>query len=269
MDALVLMEGLESRAMMSALPTPNHIVVVIEENQAYAQVVGVHSAPYINALARGGATFTTASAETHPSLANYLAIFSGSRQGVSGDAKPTRLFSTPNIASELIAVHHTFAGYSEDLPRVGYTGDAYKGYVRRHNPWVDFNNVPAGDNLPFAKFPADFSKLPTVSFVVPNLNHDMHDGTVGNGDRWLKAKLGAYAYWARTHNSLLIVTWDEDDGSTDSNHIATIVYGAHVKPGKDTQAINHYSILRTIEDMYKLPRVGQSAAAAPITNAWR
>jgi hypothetical protein len=109
--------------------------------------------------------------------------------------------------------------------------------------------------------------LPTVSFVIPNLNNDMHDGTVAQADAWLRRHLDRYVRWARTHNSLLIVTWDEDDNSQD-NQIPTIVTGQPVKPGSYAEQIDHYSVLRTLEDLYGLPDVGSSASAAPIGDCW-
>ena len=74
-------------------------------------------------------------------------------------------------------------------------------------------------NLRFADFPSDYATLPTVAFVIPNLNHDMHNGKPGQSipprDAWLRANLGGYYQWAQTHNSLLIaafiVTFDEND----------------------------------------------------------
>src|SRR5215813_2128485 len=83
-------------------------------------------------------------------------------------------------------------------------------YVRPHNTRVDFDNVPRSSNLTFKRFPATFSNLPTVSFVVPNLCHDMHSCSRDTGDSWVKNNIGAYATWALKHNSLLILTWDED-----------------------------------------------------------
>jgi hypothetical protein len=95
----------------------------------------------------------------------------------------------------------------------------------------------------------------------------MHDCSVSTGDTWLKNNVDAYAQWARTHNSLLIFTFDEDD-SAGNNRIATIFYGAGVKTGTYTETINHYTVLRTLEDMYALPALGSAASASPITDVW-
>jgi len=96
----------------------------------------------------------------------------------------------------------------------------------------------------------------------------MHDGTVGQADTWLQSNIGGYATWAKTHNSLLIVTWDEDDGSQ-SNQIPTIFYGQPVVTGRYSESIDHYSVLRTIEDMYGATPVGNSASSSPITDVWQ
>jgi hypothetical protein len=264
--------------------SPSHVVVVIEENHAFGQVIGNPDAPFINKLAAQGALFTDAHGVAHPSQPNYLALFSGSTQDTSGDSAVRRTpLSTPNLGAALIAKNYTFAGYAEDLPDVGsLKTTAHGGYARKHNPWSNWqaaspgpNQLTASANQPFKNFPSDFNKLPTVAFVVPNLYNDQHgDGFTSNrtliqdSDEWLKNNIGAYAQWAVTHNSLLIVTWDEDDNDdSPANHIPTIMVGTQVKPGKYDQRIDHHSVLRMIEDFYGLPHAGASAGAAPIVGA--
>ena len=68
------------------------------------------------------------------------------------------------------------------------------------------------------------------------------------------------------HDSLLIVTWDEDD-YTLANRIPTILVGAQVKPGMYDETITHYNVLHMIEGFYDLPLAGASANAAPIADA--
>ncbi len=264
--------------------SPSHVVVVIEENHSYDQIIGNPDAPFINKLAAEGALFTDSHGVDHPSQPNYLALFSGSTQGTTGDGavRGTPL-TTPNLGAALIAKGYTFAGYSEGLPEVGsLRRSGPGGYARKHNPWSDWqsadpgpNQLPAGANQPFKNFPSNFERLPTVAFVVPDLSHDQHgDGLttdrtlIRDSDEWLKRNIGSYAQWAVTHNSLLIVTWDEDDDDdTTINHIPTIMIGAQVKPGRYDQRIDHYSVLRMIEDFYALPHAGASAGAAPIVGA--
>jgi hypothetical protein len=281
------LEPLEPRLALSGAsapaPRPDHVVVVVEENHSYGDVLGDASMripsvvpnfrstdPFIRSLARHGASLRRMSAETHPSQPNYLAMFSGSTQGVTSDATPREPFTAPNLGAELIAAGLSFAGYSESMPAAGFTGSEANGglYARKHNPWVDFADVPASANVPLSAFPPrkDFASLPTLSFVVPNQANDMHSGSIRTADDWLRRHVRPYLKWARKHNSLLVVTWDE--GSGDDNHIATVLAGAHVRRGPSDQHANHYNLLRTIEDLYALPHAGAAADAEPLTGVW-
>lgn len=250
----------------AGVPRPDHVVVVVMENHSNTDVIGNSVAPYINSLAAAGANFSQSYAITHPSQPNYLALFSGSTQAVTDNSCP-HTFSTPNLGSELIDNSLTFKGYAESMPYDGYTGCSSGAYARKHNPWVNWTNIPASSNLTLNAFPTDYSQLPTVSFVVPNLDNDMHDGTVAEGDAWLKAHIDGYVQWARTHNSLLVFTFDEDDNNS-GNRIPTIFVGASVKPGTYSERIDHYDVLRTLEDAYDLSHAGASANATPITDVW-
>jgi hypothetical protein len=131
---------------------------------------------------------------------------------------------------------------------------------------VNFTNVPPANSVPFSSFPAssDYASLPTVAFVIPNLDNDMHDGSVAQGDAWLNNNLSAYATWAKANNSLLVVTWDEDDNG-ENNQIPTIFYGANVKTGAYGELVTHYNVLSTLEQMYGLNTTGNAAA---ITDIW-
>jgi hypothetical protein len=253
-------------ATTGAVPRPDHIVVVVMENKASPAIVGSRDAPYLTSLGRTGALFPNTYAERHPSEPNYLALFSGSTQGLTDDSCPHR-YSSPNLGSELLAAGLSFAGYAEGLPRAGGTTCKAGRYARKHAPWVNFTNLPATVGLRYADFPHDYGALPTVAFVVPDLCHDMHDCSVASGDAWLRSNLDGYLEWARTHNSVLIVTFDEDD-RTAGNRIVTVFAGALIKPGTYREAIDHYSVLRTIEDAYHLPLAGSSVDRSPITGVW-
>ncbi|MGI5240059.1 alkaline phosphatase family protein [Dactylosporangium sp. CA-139066] len=240
---------------------PGHVVVVVFENKAYQQVA---SAPYFGSLMARSAVFTDAHGITHPSQPNYLALFSGSTQGVTDDHCPVRAGDAPNLGQQLRAAGLTFTGYSEDLPAAGYRGCSTGRYAAKHNPWADFTSVPDEANQPYTAWPAaDFARLPTVAFVVPNMCNDMHDCDVATGDRWAREHLDAYARWAETHDSWLVVTFDEDDGRA-GNRILTLVTGAGITPGPRNGTVNHYSVLRTIEDRYGLAPLGRAADAVPL-----
>ncbi|WP_250640451.1 alkaline phosphatase family protein [Frankia sp. AiPa1] len=259
-------------AHAASLPAPDHVIVVMLENHAYSQVIGSSSAPYINSLATGGAKLTASYAITHPSQPNYMAIFSGGTQGITGDACYTPGFSSAaNLGSELIAAGRTWGSYNEGLPSAGSTvcTNSSTKYARKHNPWFGFSNVPTSTAKTFAQFPTDYTTLPKISFVVPNLCNDMHDCSVSTGDTWLQNNLSAYATWATTHNSLLIVTFDEDN-SFSGNHIPTVIYGQHVTAGSSSATTyNHYNVLRTLEDLAGLTtHAGSAASASDITGIW-
>ena len=252
----------------AAIPQPAHVVIVVEENRSEGNIIGSKSTPFINALAARGANMAQSFAEAHPSEPNYLALFAGSTFGVTKDTCPVNGGNAPNLASELLAAGYTFIGYAEGLPAVGSPVCSAGKYARKHVPWANFTNVPPANSLPFSAFPmGNYANLPTVSFVIPNNDDNMHDGSIAQGDAWLSRQLADYANWAVANNSLLIVTWDEDDGGP-RNQIPTVIYGAHVQAGTYTEPISHYSVLSTVEQMYGLPKTGNAASAAPIATIW-
>jgi acid phosphatase len=283
------------------LPHPDHIVIVIEENKGYEDVIGSPDAPYLNELVTRGALLTASYGLHHPSQPNYVELFSGGEHGVCNDRCHRQLITAPNLAKSLVDAGKTFIGYAENLTNE-CTEDLF---VRRHCPWLDFNGIDSSASLDFKSFPKTpdgfKNELPVVAIVIPNLVDDMHSPSssikrhphqsdisneVGNGDQWLKDHLDAYATWAVANNSLLIITWDEDSSSyryplsckrgitTDprkkQNHIPTLLIGAHVIPGStSTMVVTHYNVLRTILDMENLPPLGGSAAAQAITGIWQ
>ena len=250
-------------------PKQQQVVVVIEENRSFKTMETSTEVPYIHRLASEGALFTDYHAITHPSEPNYVALFSGDTQGLQDDSCP-HTYLKPNLAEALAAKKVSFAIYSENLPTVGFGGCASvdKLYRRKHNPVPDFAKVPADDNRPFSDFPADYSKLPTMVFVVPNMMDDMHDGTAAQADAWLNAKLDGYKLWAMKNHSLLIITWDEDDGA-DNNRVMTLVVGQDVKPGRYAQELDHYDLLRMLTDMYGAAPVGAATASKGIDGIWK
>jgi acid phosphatase len=319
--------GTGAIAHADTLPRPDHIVIVIFENKSYSQIIGNGAAPNLNALAAEGANFVNAPGDPnaatsgshalrHPSQPNYLELFSGSNQGVLHNGRPGTSaepgsaplpFNTPNLGASLIAAGLTFATYSESLPFPGFDGDVYSTdparnqYERKHNPVTNWQaadapanyHVPPSANQPFTAFPTDdagYAALPTVAFVVPNEQNNMHDGSITQADAWLKTQiLDGYYQWARTHNSLLIVTFDEDASNTASNQITTIFAGPMINHGNyfesninppDSRppdgfitptgtAMTHHNVLRTIEEIYGLVPIGASANTPPITDVWR
>ena len=155
----------------------DHVVIVMEENHGYSEIIGNPDARYINRLARRGALFTRSHALTHPSQPNYLALFSGSTHHIDNNTCPITLHAA-NLGQQLRAAGYRFAGYSEGLPYAGDPVCEHNAYRRRHVPWAAFADLPGLVNRPLRRMPTNFRRLPTVSFVIPDLDDDMHDGTV-------------------------------------------------------------------------------------------
>jgi hypothetical protein len=258
------------------LPRPSHIVVVMFQNKSYSEIVGSSNAPYINSLLNdtNAAVLTQYYALTHPSQPNYLLLYSGSNQGVTTDDIPANTpFTTCNLGASLISGGFTFTGYSESMPSEGYLGANTSLYYRKHNPWSDWqgtqgNGVPPSVNQPFSSFPSNYNSLPDVCFVVPNIVNCMHNGTIQQGDDWLRNNIAPYISWARSNNSLLIITFDEDDNN-ENNHILTFFYGPMVKHGWYDRNLNHYNLLRTLEDIYGVRTCGGSATTFPVDFLWK
>jgi phosphatidylinositol-3-phosphatase len=283
-------------ASASLVPRYDHIVIVIEENKDYNEVVGSRHAPYINnVLVKEGANLTRMFAEEHFSEGNYFWLFCGSNHNIgftdqipSSHNNPVYPFQADNLGRQMIQAGFTFKGYCEGLPKIGDTVSAVGNYARKHVPWVSFGNLPSGSaestsvNLQFLQFPSDYSALPTLCIVIPDLINDMHSGPentrVASGDAWLGEKMNGYYQWAKSHNSLLIVTFDENNdrilykGLTDpaskkpeiQNRIPTIIAGAGVKHGDfpEGAGVTHVNLLRTIEAMYGLPAIGKQQGNA-------
>jgi hypothetical protein len=133
---VALPSGMASAA--GAVHRFGHVVIVVMENKNYDAIIGrPDEARYLNRLASRGAVFRNSFAVAHPSQPNYLALFSGSAQGVTSDNCPQHFSKVPNLGAELISSGLSFAGYSESMRSAGDRGcgsDLSLGYVRRHNP---------------------------------------------------------------------------------------------------------------------------------------
>jgi phosphatidylinositol-3-phosphatase len=252
------------------LPRPAHVIVVIEENKSFDDIAGnSKEAPYLNELIPHAALFTQSYGVAHPSQPNYFALFAG-RTNSDGDAcavsgiPPT----ADNLGTELLTHGLTFVGYAEGLPAPGYRGCIAGDYARKHAPWAYFTTIPASAIQPFTAFPHDYAKLPTVAFLIPDLQDDMHSGSIAHGDAWLRRTLSPLVAWAARHETLIIITWDESSAPL-SNHIPTLFVGPMVRPGRYAEPITHYAVLRTIEDMYGLPHAGHAGEVQPIVECWR
>jgi acid phosphatase len=280
--AVVVACALASRTAGTApasVPRFSHVVVVVFENKSYSEVIGSSSAPTFNRLARTGALLTRYYAVAHPSLPNYLALVSGSTQGLTNDCTSCSV-SARNLVDTVEAAGKSWKLYAEGLPVSGFTGSSAGGYSKKHNPFVYFADVRenAGRRqrmVPLQRLRADLAarRLPAFSLVVPDLCHDMHDCSVATGDAWLNAMLAGLTAPAALGRGVVFMVFDEGSGEDEAaggGHVAALAVGPAVKSGARSSArLTHYSLLRTIEDSWRLPRLGRSASAPPITGIWR
>ena len=260
------------------VPRLERIVVVVFENKDYDEVIGAPSAPTFDLMARRYALLENYYAVERPSLPNYLAMISGSTQGLTKNCTEC-VFESRNLADTIEASGRTWKVYAEGLPRVGYTGAQSGRYVKRHNPFPYFRSVLSNPArlqrmVPYGQLARDLrqNRLPDFSFVVPDLCSDMHDCPVATGDAWLKAFLTPLLRSPQLKGSVVFVTFDEaeDDLPGGGGRIATLAVGPAVRRGViSSKGLNHYGLLRTIEDAWGLPRLGRSRTANAVTGIWR
>ena len=259
------------------IPDFTHVVIVVFENHEATEIGSSSSAPTFNALARSYASLTNYDAVAHPSLPNYLALVSGSTQGISSDCTDC-IVSARSLADALEAAGKTWKTYAEDLPYPGFTGSSAGRYAKKHDPFLYFDNVVGSRArrtrvVPFTQLARDLARhrLPDFSLIVPNLCDDMHDCSVATGDAWLKARIVPLLHSPELRGGVVFVVFDE--GTSDiggGGRIEALALGPTVQRGsRFTKATNHYGLLRTIEDAWDLPRLGHSRTGTPIGGIWK
>jgi hypothetical protein len=270
--AVVALPG--AQAAPRPVPSFDHVVVIVFENKARKAVFGSPAAPTFNTLASQNAMLAGYRGVTHPSLPNYLALASGSTQGITSDCTSCTVAGR-SLADTLEAKGRSWKAYAEGLPRVGWTGAASGRYVKRHVPFLYFRRVLSRPSrvrnvVPLSMLSRDLAarRLPDFALVVPDMCHDMHDCPVSTGDAWLARFLPPLLRSRQLANSAVFVIFDESDSA--DPRVLALVLGPRVRPGSVfAPAMSHYGLLRTIEDAWGLPRLGRSARAAPVTGIWR
>jgi len=255
----------------SAPPQFNHVVIVVEENTDYNDVIGGSSMPYLNSLAQQYGLATQYYANTHPSIGNYFMLVVGDI--ITNDNSHSQLVTEDNIVRELLAAGKTWKSYAEDLPSVGYTGGDVGKYVRSHNVFAllsDVVNDPAQVKhlVPFRQFATDLANhaLPSYSFVVPNLCDDAHSCPVSTADSWLRTNIDPLIKSPTFQQSgLLIITFDESlrDGTKGGGRVVWVAVSAKSKRGyQSTTGYQHESTLRLSAEALGLKVLPNRAATA-------
>jgi hypothetical protein len=258
----------------AALPRAHgsRVVVIVMENAEYGEVIGSPAAPYVNRLARRYGLARQSFAIRHPSLPNYLALTSGSTQGISSDCTECGV-SSANIVDQLEGAGISWRAYLEDVPTPCFTGAGSGGYAKKHDPFAYYGDIAGsrrrcGRLVGFGALASDLraGRLPSYVWITPNLCDDGHDCGVGAGDRFL-ARTVPVLLGELGPGGFLVLTWDEGSsdegccaGQAQGGRVATIVAGPQVRPGgRLDRPIDHYGVLGSIEEAFGLAPLGGAA----------
>ncbi len=263
--------------------TIQHVFVVVMENHSYSEVWNTSASPYITSLGNSYARATNYHAVLHPSLPNYLSLYGGSNYGITTDCNPSSSchVNAVSLADNLEAKGLTWKGYMESMPSPCFLTTS-GNYAPKHNPFVYFDDIRNNATrcnshvVPYTALATDLASAattPNFAFITPNLCNDMHDCSVATGDNWLKSNLPNIlnSPACTVDKCLLILTWDEDDNGP-TNQVLTIFAGSAAKTGGVASAVSytHFSLLRTVENIFGVPtQTSNDAAASPMTDLLR
>jgi acid phosphatase len=253
--ALLFLLATASGMFAGTVPSSSHVFVLVEENHSYSSVIGSSSMPYFNSLVKKYGLATQYYANTHPSIGNYFTLTTG--QVITNNDSFCGTLTQDNVVRHLLTAGKTFKAYAESIPYAGYTGCGIYPYVKRHNPLAYFSDVANSSGkynlVPFGQFSKDLANqtLPNYSFIVPNLLHDAHDGSLSAADSWLKTKIAPLiASSTFQKDGILIIVFDESfdtDVQHGGGHVAVVVIGPRVKPGYRSAILyQHQNVLKTL-----------------------
>jgi hypothetical protein len=245
-----------------------HVLLVVEENTGYQQVIGNAQLPFINSLAVNYGLASQWFDLSHPSLPNYLGLTSGSIWDDPSDTTPQeRTYPGASLVDQLAARGVAWKAYMEDMPRRCDLNDRFgpDHYDVNHNPFMYYRSIRAsgsqcGRVVPYRGLASDLSSgtAPPFMWVSPNLIHDMHDGTAAQADGWmsdLMQHVRASRWWSQ--GGVVVLTWDE---SETGDQIATIVVSARLHQAVLTTRGDHYGTLRGLEEIYGVSLLGGAAS---------
>lgn len=241
-----------------------HAYLIVLENHEYGDIVGNPDAPYLNQLIRGYGLETNYHALAHPSGPNYLALVTGSTQGVTDDG--VHDITAPSLFDQLDAAGLSWHVYAQDYPGSCFAGESASGpddggpageYVRRHNPAISLDTVRMNPAR-CARITGLASFTPgaaAFSMIALNNTTNMHDGTVRQADDFLAALVPHILGDPSFADGALFITWDEGTTSDGGGgHVPMIVVRPGMRPGTQDAALRtHRSFVRTIEDGFGLP----------------
>jgi phosphatidylinositol-3-phosphatase len=255
--------------------TYRHVVVIMDENQSYRDIIGRASAPYLNRLAAECGLATNYRGVTHPSHPNYMAATGGIRT-------PLGYIDAPNIFRQVHRAGGSWRVYEEAMPHNCDRRSAAP-YKVGHNPGIAYASIRVGCrswDVGWSHFKRDVSAnhLPTYAFITPDQCHNMHasctrgTGAVRAGDRWLSKVIPQIVSTRgyRRGRTVIFITWDEGSNGQrpdqvgencmalihledQSCHLPTFVMSRYVAPGtRSSRLFSHYSLLQTTERLLGL-----------------
>ncbi len=266
---------------VAAVPVFDHVYLIVMENEQASSIVDSPRAPYLNQLIKQYGLATNYTSVAHPSEPNYIALWSGSTQGVKDDR--VHRIDAQHLGDQLEAAGKTWKVFAQNVPvsdssgnSICYTGATASGgpdgtgtYARKHEPAISFVNV-SNDKARCIANITDFSHFDPASadleLIIPNMCNDMHDCSVQTGDEWLKSWLPGHILetpeWRDT-NSALFITWDEGTSNQGGGgKVATLVISKTTPAGVTSDTPHdHYSLLRTIENAWGLGCLKETCGA--------
>lgn len=273
-----LLSGESTRSKGTTIPKFAHVVVIMEENRNYGELIGNKQAPYLNSLLPRSSLAENYFSIGHPSQPNYLELTSGTNGGVTTNCNPGKgtfcRTGVQNLADQIEKSGRSWKAYMESMPAACTQSD-FKSYAVRHNPFVYYTDITSNlarcqaHDVPFAQLKHDLTTsktLPDYVFVSPNLCDDMHDCPTKIGDAWLARVvpqiLRSPAF--KDQHSLLLITWDESRQAGDGR-VPAILIGKDVRAGYVSKnRYTHLSFLHTIEASWALRPLTAATKDAPV-----
>jgi hypothetical protein len=219
---------------------PTHIFVVMEHNSTDADVIGNSSMPYLNSLAFQYQTGVTSYSKTGSSNSESLVLLS---RYLSGARSLNNVGTDNNIAQQLLSAGMTWKSYAEGLPGIGYMGGDVGGYVRARNPFSFLpevvNSVQIRNLVPLTELASDLQNdsLPNLSFVVPDIDNDGHDGNLGKVDSWLKTHIAPILTSASfKQDGILFIVFERADARLNGGDVFVVVVRPKQQPGESESA---------------------------------
>jgi phospholipase C len=262
------------------------VFTIVMENHSRSQIFGNKDAPYINLLASEHAVAEGYhDSFVHPSEPNYFWMVAGQNFGVLDDADPAahHLAANSHIADQLELAGLSWKAYQESMgDPCGLT--SHGRYAAKHNPFAYFDDINGWDGKAFhpeqrcnahvvdySHLDADIAAhaLPSYVFITPNLDNDMHDGSISLGDSWLANEVPKLLATDNYKNGgVIFLLWDEGGGSPASDDPPFITISPNAAHGTKSQTdYDTSSYLLTVQSILGLQPLPCAAAADRSTTA--